>query len=118
MLCFTRRRARALCLCSVPLHVPAPWGPWDRGQLGLALQGGQAGQGRAGGLSGRERTFIIPSSRYSAQGFVQWHWGGSKLSREEWLWTGDCTGGAELHPNQENNPMDPTAKESQGQWAR
>lgn len=77
-----------------------------------------ARQGRAGGLSGRERTFIIPSSRYSAQGFVQWHWGGSKLSREEWLWTGDCTGGAELHPNQENNPMDPTAKESQGQWAR
>lgn len=40
--------------------------------------------------------------------------GGSKLSREEWLCTRDGTGGAELHPSQENNPVDPTAKKRQG----
>lgn len=49
-------------------------------------------------------------SQCSAQDFVKWHLGGSKLSREEWKCTRDCTGGGEIHPNQKNNHMDPTAK--------
>lgn len=107
--CFAPWEGHEPCVCApVPLHVPAPWGLWDRGQWGLALQG------RAGGLSGRERTFIVPNSQCRAQDFVQWHVGrqqaeqGGVAVHQGWYRR------AELHPSQENNPVDPTAKKSQG----
>lgn len=84
-----------MCLCLIPLHVPAPWDPWDRGQRVLALQG-RAGQEAS--LAGKGH---LLSQALSA---VLRTWGGSKLSREQWLCTRGGTGGAELQPKQENNP--------------